>query len=151
MKELAEFWPATVSLMLLFGLMGYMWTCLVDVIIGQRWEKRLGFYPMIRFTCFCGWHQELMNRCMVPTQCYRFWKIQKHTKSCLVWILNADTNGLVPYWAHQYAEDLLKFKETPDTFFSPEYYLKKAKERSKRVKQGRDAFDDKNDPADFSA
>jgi len=152
MKELPEFWPVYMTLMLLFAVVGYLWVCLIDLTIGQRWEKKLHFYPMLRFTCFCGWRQELMNGRMVPTQCYRFWKIQKHTKSCLVWIMQADFNQLLPYWAHQYAEDLRKFKETPDTFFSPEYYLKKAKQRSQRVREGRDAFDDKGDkPEDNTA
>jgi hypothetical protein len=147
-----EAWPAIMFGILMLGTVVYTFGCLLDLTIGQRWEKKLHFYPMLRFTCFCGWRQELMNSRMVPTQCYRFWKIQRHTKTCLVWILNADFNELLPYWAHQYAEDLRKFQETPDTFFSPEYYLQKAKERSQRVREGRDAFDEKGDkPKDNKA
>ena len=44
MKELAEFWPATISLMLLFGVMGYMWTCLVDITIGPVSYTHLDVY-----------------------------------------------------------------------------------------------------------
>lgn len=81
---------------------------------------------------------------MRPTQLYRLRKIYKHTKGCLVWIFNADFNGLIPYWAFSYAKDLKEYAESSvkSTFLDPAYFLASAKKRSARMKAGADPFDD---------
>lgn len=121
----------------------YCMVCTIDILVASFLEKKGGFYPMLEFTCFCGWHQTLIGGPQfLPNQTYHFHKVRKHTKSCLVWIFNADFNQLEPYWAHSYAKDLRDYEKNPTPYLTPEYFLKAAKQRSARVRAGASPWDD---------
>jgi hypothetical protein len=138
-------WIPIMFISLLIGVMLYTFGCLVDLQTATSLEKKWKLYPMIDFTCFCGWKQTLMCRWMIPNQLYRVSKIKRHMGSCLLWILNADFNGLSPSWAHQYAKDLRGSIESPSTILTPAWYLEQAKKRSQREREGRSPFDEKGD------
>lgn len=130
-------------LMILMLAAVYSMVCCIDITVAHAWAKKKGFYPILQFTCFCGWHQSLTSRGMYPTNFYQLNKVVNHTKSCLVWMFNADFNGLLPYWAHVYAEDLRQYEKDPSSrFLTPAYFLKAAKQRSTRERAGANAFDD---------
>ena len=132
-----------VFLMLIMLIALYSLAGCIDITIAHAWQRRKKFYPMLEFTCFCGWHQSLRAGMVpIPNQCYNLHRVITHMKTCLVWMFNADFNGLTPYWANSYAEDLREYKDKPSRFLTPEYFLKAAKRRSARVKAGADPFDD---------
>ena len=113
-----------------------MIVCISDLFLSQYLEKKHLFYPILKFTCFCGWNSDLSSPGLLfPNRTYRFNQVRKHTKGCLNWILNADFNGLTPYFAHSYAKDLGRSARSSDTF-----HLKMAKRYSRRVREGKDPF-----------
>jgi len=118
----------------------YLVGTLLDQVIAISLEKRDNLYPMIDFTCFCGFKIKLLNRWMVPTHLYKYYKLRQHMRGCLQWILNVDMNGLTPYWGHTYASDLRD--ETRFSFLTKEYFLAEAKKRSDNVKAGRSPWFD---------
>jgi len=129
---------------LLMGIVAYVLVCLVDLMIAQHLTKKWMYYPMIEVTCFCGWHYTFLSNGMWPNHLYRLRKIYKHTRGCLLYILNADFNGLIPYWAFSYAKDLKEYEESTikSTYLTPAWYLSMAQKRSIRQRAGADPFDD---------
>lgn len=97
---------------------------LIDLWLSDYLKKKHLLYPETKFECFCGYTQEMWGPLLVPVLTYRFFKVKRHMSHCLLWILNADFNGLTPFRGSMYAAT--KDRER-DTFFL-EYAKKKSKE-----------------------
>jgi len=124
------------------ALPSYMLVCLADVVLATSLEKKLHYYPLIDFDCFCGKHwSNLSSPILFPNRLYDLYKIHRHISRCLPWIMVAEFNGLTPYWGSSLAEDLSK-PSVLSSFITKEWLLKKARFRSQRVRAGRDPFDD---------
>lgn len=63
-------------------------------------------------------------------------------KGCLQWIMIADVNGITPYFGNCYAEDLRKAQEGDPLPLGDKWHLEWAKTKSRRVKQGKDPWQD---------
>ena len=138
--------PNTIFLATMLFTSFYQLACLLDLLLTQHLEKKQNWYPMIEFTCFCGHYIDHHSTYLIPTRTYNFYRMRKHTRGCLLWILNADFNGLTPYWAHSYAKDLKEISEGRGfASLGVDYFLKAAKERSARVRAGKSPWDDSSE------
>jgi hypothetical protein len=119
----------------------YLVLCSVDQVVAHLLEKKIMLWPVIEFTCFCGFKVHLMKGIFIPNRTYSLYKCRKHMRGCLQWILIADFNGLTPYWAYSYAKDLRDpIAVGLAAILPPEWYLAQAKKRSARVKAGLDPW-----------
>lgn len=114
--------------------------CMIDVLIAQHLEKKHLFWPMGKFKCFCQAEYNLIaTPLFVPTRTRNFLRCRKHTQACLLWIMNADMNGLTPYFANSYRGDLEDGTKSA-SLLGKEWYLEWAKTKSKRAREGKDPW-----------
>ncbi len=112
---------------------------LIDMTVADRYLKKNNWYPMTKFHCFCGWSLDMWGSVIFPNRIYRTYKVHKHMKGCLLWILTVDFNGLTPYWGNSYAESVVKGLDA-DRVLGVGWDLKRHQEYSRRAKAGKDPF-----------
>lgn len=71
-----------------------------DLAIGTWLLKRWGLYPLMRFSCMCGFSKTISQ---VPYHMYNAIVCRRHMKKCLVWLLRLE-GYLTVYWAVEYSE-----------------------------------------------
>lgn len=113
---------------------------LLDLNVSEAYMKKHHWYPMSKFQCFCGYKRDMWSgNGVIPTRGYHTYKVRQHMKGCLLWILNADFNGLTPYWGNSYAEDIAKGLDA-DRVLGKGWQLQRHQKYSDRARAGKDPF-----------